>query len=809
MQQIGFDMVYTDPNTHEVVPWAVPDAKLLAEIKNAAWKITDVETTGLNPASQEQRFTGKELRQGVNPKLRQRVHSVLYVHNGELRVLGFDFDQLTEPERRAVCAATLHGVVIAHNAGFDGYWIRMRSKVRPTLLLDSMLMARVLAPDHPVVMARLCGNEDVLPALRDEAEMMFKQGKSGWALAHLSVGRLGKVLEKGLQGPKNWAQPFLSQDSYNYATGDTVVLFELILNLFGLTQDAVVANPQLLLDRYQELKRQYPPLAIIEPQVMDVIEMREHGTPWSREAAEKYVEGQWVKVKAAARRMVELEPKLAPFERAMAEPESGITAALKVAIGEAFTARGLVLDVTDSTQAFKIGEKDLRRVKATTNPEAKALFDTWVGMNRAKKSGSMARDFTAYAIRSGDYKLHPNTGHGPVTGRLSSSEPNCQQMPRDQGFRNAVEAPPGFKIVASDYSALDMRVGAALAIRAQRQILEAYMGDRKLDLDALRCVERVFENKITLEAAKAEEARASKEFDAWKGRREELTESGGDSRKQYWDAYRKKARTQLLAGFQRCLKEVRVRADAEGTPDWGSLRDAFNIAGMDIHSWTALGMIGKDPKALFSSLSDADVASELKTWKKELGDRRQTGKVGNLSLLYAMKAQGLMDAAAKNYDIHWTLEEAEKVRNDWLATYVEIDLWHKWTELNPYDSVYVPDPDRGNKFSKKVVYESYTLGSRLIYAFGLNAALSYEDQSTGADILGRVMSVLREDYPLIFDSSINQVHDEAVFSFPDEHVEEWTAILDKVMTDCAEHFLMPFGIRGECSPAIGQVWVKD
>lgn len=30
-----------------------------------------------------------------------------------------------------------------------------------------------------------------------------------------------------------------------------------------------------------------------------------------------------------------------------------------------------------------------------------------------------------------------------------------------------------------------------------------------------------------------------------------------------------------------------------------------------------------------------------------------------------------------------------------------------------------------------------------------------------------------------------------------------------VMNECAEAFLMPFGVRGECSPAIGKVWVKD
>jgi hypothetical protein len=807
--QLGFDLVYTDPNTHEVVPWSVPTTELLHEIKGAPWKVVDIETTGLNPASQEQKFTSKELRRGVDPRLRLRVLSVLFIRNGVKRVVAFDFDQLNEVERVAVCGASLKHALIAHNAGFDGYWVRLRSKVRPSLVLDTMLLARVLAADHPIVMAKLCGNENVLPEIREAAEMMFMQGKSGWALSHLAVGRLGRILPKGLQGPKNWAQPFLAQDSYDYASGDVLVTFDLLLNLFGITEAEVLANPQRLLTRYAELKTRFKALAIIEPQVLDVIEMREHGMLWSSEEAETYIAGQWDKVSAAARKMVELEPSLAPFEKAMASPSSGVTADLKIAIGNAFTARGLVLDLTDSTSAFKIGEKDLRRVKAAITPEAKELFETWVAMNRNKKAGNMAKDFTAYAKRSGDDKLHPNTGHGPVTGRLSSSEPNCQQMPRDQGFRNCVRAPVGYKIMADDYSALDMRVGGALAIRAQRQILEAYMGDHPVDLDVLRCIERVFEGKLTLEEIREEDARAAKDFKDWKDKLEAETEAGGNSRKQYWEAYRKKARTQLLAGFQRCLKEVRIRADEAGTADWGSLRDAFNIKGMDIHSWTALGMVGKDPKALFGGMSDVDVAIALKAAKKELGDNRQTGKVGNLSLLYAMKTKGLMDAAAKNYNIHWTFEEADKVRNDWLATYIEIDLWHKWTELTPFDTVYVPDPEKGNRFVKKAVYASRTLGDRLIYAFGLNAALSYEDQSTGADILGRVMSVLREEHPAIFDATINQVHDEAVFMFPDEKVEEYTKIVDRVMTECAEHFLMPFGIKGECSPAIGQVWVKD
>lgn len=807
--QLGFDLDYTDAVTHQAVPWALPTPALLDAIRNAPWKILDLETTGLNPASKEQNFSNKDFRRGINPVLRVRVSSVLFIDKDGLQVVGFDYDQLTESERLQVSEVAFTNAVIAHNAGFDGYWTRIRAKLRPSLLLDTMLMSRVLAPDHPIVMAKLCSDESVDPEIRKAAELMFMSGKSGWSLADLSVGRLGKLVEKALQGPKNWCEPFLDQKSYNYATGDTRTTFELVLSLFGLQEADVVADPELLLTRYFQLRSENSSLAIIEPQVMDIIEMRETGMPWCKESADEYVTQQWAKVKAAGRKLVELEPALAPYERAMTEPGSGVTADLKKAIGEAFASRGIELEMTEKSNAFKIGEKDLRRAKAAIDGESKVMFDVWVALNKAKKAGGMAKEFTAFAVRSGDERLHPNTGHGPVTGRLSSSEPNCQQMPRDQGFRACVKARKDFKIVASDYSALDMRVGAALAIRAQHQILEAYMGDRKVTLDVRRIIERVFEGVVTLEAAVAEEARAQKDFSEWKEKREVQTEAGGDARKRYWDAYRKKARVLLLSGFQRCLKYVRVRADEENAADWGSLRDAFNIPGMDIHSWTALGMVGKDPKAMFAGLSNEDVAIQLKQAKKDLGDVRQTGKVGNLSLLYAMKTLGLMDAAAKNYNIHWTFEKADQVRVDWLATYVEIDLWHKWTELTPFDSVFVPDPDRGMKYVKKEVYASYTLGNRLIYAFGLNAALSYEDQSTGADILGRVMTVLREDYPRLSKMCINQVHDELVLEVPADTVDEDTETINRVMTECAEHFLMPFGIKGECSPAVGDFWLKD
>lgn len=58
------------------------------------------------------------------------------------------------------------------------------------------------------------------------------------------------------------------------------------------------------------------------------------------------------------------------------------------------------------------------------------------------------------------------------TGRFASSGPNLQQIPRDAEFRCAFKAPAGRKIVQADYSAMELRVAAAIA--QEQQMLDAF-----------------------------------------------------------------------------------------------------------------------------------------------------------------------------------------------------------------------------------------------------------------------------------------------------------------------------------------------
>lgn len=61
-------------------------------------------------------------------------------------------------------------------------------------------------------------------------------------------------------------------------------------------------------------------------------------------------------------------------------------------------------------------------------------------------------------------RLHPRFRvDGTVTGRTSCVDPNLQQVPRDKAIRSLIGAPPGWTLVESDYSQLELRVAALVS----------------------------------------------------------------------------------------------------------------------------------------------------------------------------------------------------------------------------------------------------------------------------------------------------------------------------------------------------------
>jgi DNA polymerase-1 len=88
-----------------------------------------------------------------------------------------------------------------------------------------------------------------------------------------------------------------------------------------------------------------------------------------------------------------------------------------------------------------------------------------------------------------------------ATGRLSSSEPNLQNIPvrGEQGkeIRQAFVAPPGYRLLSTDYSQIDLRVLAHLS--DDPELIATFQQDRDIHTATAARLFRVSEGKVTLD----------------------------------------------------------------------------------------------------------------------------------------------------------------------------------------------------------------------------------------------------------------------------------------------------------------------
>jgi DNA polymerase-1 len=76
-------------------------------------------------------------------------------------------------------------------------------------------------------------------------------------------------------------------------------------------------------------------------------------------------------------------------------------------------------------------------------------------------------------------RLHPSYHQiGAFTGRMSCSDPNLQQVPRDRAVRAVFAAPAGRALVIADYGQVELRIAAAMA--GETRMLDAFAQGRDL-----------------------------------------------------------------------------------------------------------------------------------------------------------------------------------------------------------------------------------------------------------------------------------------------------------------------------------------
>ncbi|WP_181376230.1 DNA polymerase [Novimethylophilus kurashikiensis] len=896
-------------------------------IGQAQWASVDVETTGLTDASSPVVIDMQNWKQGASSRVRMRTIQVrvptVRGRKGPRIEFAFDCDKMGPALTQEVAQCILsRRIFIAHNAGFDLYWLRLAQgrTVMPAIVVDTMLMVRLLNPKLVLKRAELVSsikhNTEIVTATEVEqaAWKSLITGASGGSLADVVLAMFGVVVDKSFQKPTNWTG-LLSFGHYDYAIDDVVWADRILCELLGLDAEGD------LYQAYLGQRARKATVRLVEPQVPELVLLREHGMPLNTSVGNKYVRTKRIELSMKVSELIALEPTLETYREALSDPDAGLDDDLKKCLAAAFEKRGVVLRRTAATGAPQVGEKDLRACRAIQIEESRPLFNAWVAVCRAKKTSNMALEVVGFAERSADGRVRALLSHGPVTGRLAASEPNVQQWPRDQLFRAmcmaytkpgcefmdvlvtvwnqpliakaadrdvsigevvrvesawlaglyatdkitvlateenqavlaaatgktvkvgalvstefssfagahkasaerkefgaAIEAQFTHRIVASDFGALDVRVGAALCVRAQRDMLAAARGHvvpggtqpPENVLAAITTIARLLGLPDAEAALKSEAARFKKEVTRLDERMENLKrqlDDGGIQRNKYYKL-RGEVKDELLAarlGYR--LAQCMSYAVARGETDYSALRDAF-VADIDIHTFTGMKLAGRDPMKEFEGLTPSDRKNYEKKLKKELGPKRQQGKIANLSLLYGMADAGFQEAAARGYDEHWTLDEAGDIRDLWMDAYPEVELWHLWTECLQAGIVYLPDGTK-EKPVRTGWWMARTLAEREIVAFGLNAALSYQDQSSGADILGMIMHRLNVEYPDIFDCAINQVHDEVVFCLDEDKFKAHLEIIEMVMVEEANKLTMPYGVPCAVSPATGVLWIKD
>ncbi len=109
------------------------------------------------------------------------------------------------------------------------------------------------------------------------------------------------------------------------------------------------------------------------------------------------------------------------------------------------------------------------------------LVQALTAYRKAQKSLAALLEPIGASVHPVTKRLHPHYGQiAAFTGRMSCSDPNIQQIPRDPAFRACFAAPPGRRLVIADYSQIELRVAAQIS--GDSRMIAAYRNGEDLHM---------------------------------------------------------------------------------------------------------------------------------------------------------------------------------------------------------------------------------------------------------------------------------------------------------------------------------------
>ncbi len=142
------------------------------------------------------------------------------------------------------------------------------------------------------------------------------------------------------------------------------------------------------------------------------------------------------------------------------------------------------LNLDSNKQVLELLHKNKIMVQSTSKHELmqhadKPIIQSLFKYRHAKKALSSFIYSLPRQINKATGRLHPDyMQNGAYSGRMSCSDPNIQQIPRDKEFRECFSAPSGRKLVIADYSQIELRVIAQIS--GDERMIEAYKNGEDL-----------------------------------------------------------------------------------------------------------------------------------------------------------------------------------------------------------------------------------------------------------------------------------------------------------------------------------------
>lgn len=776
-------------------PFAGPEAlQTLMEVLPDASKggpvelVLDTETTSLTPW-----VTEKSVLLGNNAP-RCRVLSLFLPYCGYQTAV--DLDRFT-PEEKHILASLLSGHIwVGHNLLFDYQWLlTLNPSVRPGRIVDTMLMVTTLRPEAKYFMQSLVVQHETgqisprkhyLAFAKRVREMAIGKDKDqrNLRLSDLALWLFDEKLDKSFQLAKNWMSTSLSSNHYNYCMADVDTPKKAARALLEIDLNADISEVLAAINK----RKGGPAYRDMEAALHVFVQMQRKGQYWSQTAAVELDDYLEKSVVEAVNKLEKVAPELCEHRNDVLDLHKGVSKKLKEDFDRLFYAEtGEHLPLTNA------GEPSLASKGLDSLSKNCLLITAWQEVQSAKTIRKRMLEYTQGAETDG--RLHPFTGIQAVTGRTTSSNPNMQNIPRDSRFRALFAAPEGHKIIATDFSSIELRIGAALGVRAWRILHFIRTNSQSPQRQRISWILREVPELIP-----------------WLDRPNDPIPARIARGTPYPDRNGSEFTMRALAkAHQLCSIVQKIYKASGGIESQLPFRAAY-AKGLDPHVLTAIAMeaqggrfdlLNSTPMKYLESLTQ----DERVALKKSLKNPRQAAKAVNFGLLYGMAAKTLWTSGKQKYQLDWTEEEAEIAKNAYFDLFPEIDLWH-WLQqnaftakaniLDPYNAEKVRTIEEGGK-----LYHGNTLSGRPTVSSKMTSGANYQDQGTGAEIAFRALAALPENVQKYL---VNFVHDEILLEVPDEQVIEVQAILERTMIEAADSLLLNYGIPTEVESEVGNCW---